>query len=294
VPVGLLGGAVEALEGRRAWLSEPQIDRLRRAERRYHRYTDRRPEGAPAAAAAALLTLVTGRLAAVAAGLPWAIAQLDLLSKRMRRDARRASAGRLVPAARRRAERRQQRDVVAAGAWYRRRGSGRAELLDDCLEHLVAGLLGRRGHGEASAGWRGFEDRLRAVGHLPTPEQLADAKRRESAGRHPTAYELAGFRWRGFDFPHLDADRLPQLGDALAAVGVPTTTEQLRCGLRDRLLLAGAPSTEIESPRPERRAPVAFDPTQPQLTERDRRGLTERPWVGRKRARDRTAAVVCA
>ena len=106
VPMGLLGEACKAITGRRPWLQPSQLDRLRRAERRYAHYATHRPQQAPPTPAGALLALVEHAPDAVRARLPWAIAQLDLLSKRMRRTARHTTETERLPNARKRAYRR--------------------------------------------------------------------------------------------------------------------------------------------------------------------------------------------
>jgi hypothetical protein len=232
VPVGLLCATVEALEGQRPWLCERQVERLRRAERRYHRYGAQRPRGAPANAAAVLVALASARPAKVAAPLPWAIAQLDLLSKRMRRADRRVRAGERLAHAGRRAERRRRRREREASSWFRRRGAERRRQVDGRVGVLADAVLDRSLH---------------------------------------TTLRYA----------------LLELQDELVGRGIAVTGGQLREELRDELHRRGAGMRELcelDGAFHAAPPPAVFNPTGPQVTERDRLGLLERPWVKRRRA----------
>lgn len=272
LPLGLLAEAAQARAGgafkaSRPWLSERQVERLRRAERRYARYAGERPERSPAAPAAVLIDLVEHAPRAVCQPLPWAIAQLDLLSKRMRRERRRGDPAQL---ARRRAERRRERAARHAGAFYRRPPSSRIEI---ALEHLSDGLLGRRAAGETAAGWAGLERELQAASALPTQAELEAAKRREAMRSNPSTLENRGWRWQQVNSRPLRFEDLAQLSDRLCEVGAGVTAEQLRCELRDRLLLTGADQAVLEQLKRTEAAlpytPERYHPRAAQLTARE-------------------------
>jgi len=79
--------------------------------------------------------------------LHWAIAQLDLLTKRMRRRAKnptttdRADAKERLAAPRRRAERRRERQAQQPNTWYRRRGAKRRDELHQAIEQLASQVV---------------------------------------------------------------------------------------------------------------------------------------------------------
>jgi len=272
VPVGLLTEAAQALAGGsqvapRPWLTDLQVERLRRAENRYTRHCTQRPDGAPAAPAAILVDLVEHAPGGIGYPLAWGIAQLDLLSKRMRREHRRTNTRRL---GRRRAERRSERDLAHAEAFYRRPS---APQIEAAVDHLANGLAGRRRVGEKTAGWRALEDELQASGELPTAVELEDAKRREANGARPSAVENRGSRWRQFNWPEPDVGAFAELADRLRGIGVGVSGEELRCKVRDRVLLAGGDRGALERlKRPDpglRYTPESYDPAAVQLTGRD-------------------------
>ncbi|MCA1699534.1 MAG: hypothetical protein LC790_11805 [Actinobacteria bacterium] len=182
LPLGLLTETAQALAGghgvARSWLGDRQVERLRRSEQRYTRYVAQRPDGSPPAPAAALIDLVEHAPHEVRQPLPWAIAQLDLLSKRMRREHR----GHHPPGlARRRAQRRREQDAAHACAFFRRPA---ASEIDVAVEHLADGIAGRRAAGESGAAWEALEEQLQDAGELPTDSELAAAKERKRSGWH--------------------------------------------------------------------------------------------------------------
>lgn len=250
VPLGLVTEAAQALAGGafvapRPWLTDRQADRLRRAERRYTRYAGQRPEGSPPAPAAVLVDLVEYAPADIRHPLPWGIAQLDLLTKRMRREHHRTLPARR---ARQRAESRRQLAAEQAGAFYR---CAPASAIEAVVEHQAESYLGRRPP-EKAAGWAALEDQLRAAGHLPTDAQLTAAKERSSTGFDHSRVENRGWRWRQLNSQQPHVDELAQIPDALHAIGVGVTGEQLRRKIRDRLLLAGCDPAALEQlKRPE-------------------------------------------
>jgi len=268
VPVGLLTAAVEAVAGRRPWLDEPQIQRLRRAEARYARYAAHRPPGAPAEPAGVLVALVEQRPAAVRAPLQWAIAQLDLLTKRMRRAAKNPTiAGATDTSERlgargRRAGRRRDRQARQATAWYRRGGDKRRGELAQAIEELAA---------QVSAG--------HIVGEIPPGFEVAvarvSARRVDDTRRRSLTWHIA------------------QLADQLTDQGNPISAEQVRRELRDELLLTGAPArclTDVDGPATALGPPGRFDPARAQLHPADPDRLHTRPWLLRQRERDRQRA----
>lgn len=213
VPVGLVTAAAAVLHGgRRPWLSDDQVARLRRGAARYARYRGQRPAGAPPAPAAALIALVEHRPAAIGHPLAWAIVQLDLLTKRMRRHAKRGAGPERLAAARQRAGRRQDRRRHATTAAFWRRPNARRQVaVDDAVDRLAARV---------------------------TCHEL----------RCPLAWTLAH-----------TARRLHHTGVAISA-------EQLRCELRDQLLLVDAPVrhlADVDGPASALAPLKHFDPTGP-------------------------------
>ncbi len=238
-PVGLLCAAVAVVcEGRRPWLGEEQVQRLRRAERRYALYAAQRPPAAPTNPAAVLLALAEQRPPGVRQPLAWAIAQLDLLSKRMRRQAKHPAVPGHLEAARKRAGRRGERRVrdreQAASTSWRRPNDRRDSEVDEAVQRVAQRVIGHR-------------------------------------LRRPPAWTIA------------------RLSERLWERGVLETPERLRCRLRDELLTLEAPPdllADIAGPAP---SLVTFDASRAQLSAQDRERLERRPWLKRRRARDREA-----
>jgi len=260
--MGLLGEACEAITGHRPWLQPGQLDRLRRAERRYAHYVAHRPQQAPPTPAGALVALVEHAPDAVRARLPWAIAQLDLLTKRMRRAAKNPAgpdavdARERLTAARRRASRRRGRQARQATAWYRRGGDKRRGELAHAIERLAA---------QVSAG--------HVVGGIPPAFEVAVAR---ASGRRVDDTRRRSLNWHIANLAH----QLTDHGNAI-------TAEQVRRELRDELLLTGALArclVDVDGPATGLGTPDHFDPSRHRrLRQRARdseRGMASRPAFG--------------
>ena len=280
VPVSLLTEAAQAYAGGtfaapRPWLTDRQVERLRRAERRYVRYVDNRPSGSPPAPATVLIDLVEQAAAEICAPLPCAIAQRDLLSKLMRREERRINSHR---GARPRAQRRLERDVANAGAFYRRP----PPQIEAAVDHLADGFRGQPTRGKKTAGWIALESQLQAVGELPTDTELEAAKRRDGTGSRQTAVENRGWRWRELNSPEPRVEELTQLANRLHAIGVGVNPEQLRRKIRDRLLLTDRGQASLEQlKRAESEltyTPESYHPECAQLTARDVERADQWAW----------------
>ncbi len=264
VPIGLLTAAAEALVRQRPWLDDAQLERLRRAERRYTRYAAHRPTGAPAGPAGVLVALLEHPPPAVRAPLQWAIAQLDLLTKRMRRAAKRPTtadrtgAAEHLAAPRRRAGRRRARQARQATTWYRRGGDKRRGELAHAIERLAA---------QVSAG--------HIVGGILPGFEVAIARVR---GRRVDDTRRRSLTWHIANLAH----QLTDHGNAI-------TAEQVRRELRDELLLTGARArclVDVDGPATGLGTPDHFDPSRAQLHSADPDRLAVRHGLLRQRAPD--------